>query len=525
MRENRESPPSPWVEGVEGRRGKARGRTPRMYEGGQSDSPVVPAKSANNGTKASAEPMEGRGGAKGNTDQQTTPRTQNRTGVPHALERVRQAAKRDRKAKFTALMHHITVERLRQACTELKRQAAPGIDGVTWTQYQKNLETNLRNLWDRVQKGTYQAKPSRRVYIPKADGTQRPLGIAALEDKIVQRAMAQVLNAIYEADFLGFSYGFRSGRSQHDALDALAVGLSLKKVNYVLDADIRGFYESLDQGWLGQFVEHRIADPRVQRLIQKWMRAGVMEAGSYSVSEAGVPQGASLSPLLANLYLHYVLDLWVEQWRKQKARGDVIVVRFADDAIFGFQHRAEAEKFLGDLRERLRTFALELHPEKTRLIEFGRYATNRRREQGLGKPETFDFLGFTHICGVSQKGKFLLKRQTMRKRMRQRLKGVKDELLRRRHDPIPEQGRWLGSVVRGYFGYHAVPTNIHALQSFRTQVERHWLRSLQRRSQRHRLDWTKMRRLSARYLPAPRILHPWPGARFDVKTRGKSPVR
>lgn len=525
MRENRESQPLPSTEGVEGRRGKAEGRTPRMHEGRQSDSPIVPTKSANKGAQASAESMEGRGGAKGNTIQQTTSRTQSRNDVPHALERVRHAARRDRKAKFTALLHHVTVERLRHAYSELKRHAAPGVDGVTWAKYQANLEENLRELQGRVQNGTYRAQPSRRVYIPKADGTQRPLGIASLEDKIVQRAMVQVLSAIYEEDFLGFSYGFRPGRGQHDALDALAAGLSMKKVNHVLDADIRGFYDSLDRRWLKQFIEHRIADPRVLRLIQKWMNAGVMEAGSYRVSEEGVPQGSSVSPLLANLYLHYVLDLWVEQWRKRQARGEVIVVRFADDTLFGFQHRADAERFLRDLRERLRKFALELHPEKTRLIEFGRYASQRRRERAKGKPETFDFLGFTHICAETQEGKFLLKRQTMRKRMRQRLKTVKAELQRRRHQPIPEQGRWLGSVVRGYFAYHAVPTNIHALQSFRTQVERHWLRSLRRRSQRHCLDWERMRKLSARWLPTPRILHPWPGERFDVRTRGKSPVR
>ena len=525
MRENRESQPLPSTDGVEGRRGKAEGRTPRMHGGGQSDSPIVPAKSANKGAQAPTESMEGRGGAKGNTNQQTTSRTQSRTDVPHALERVRQTARRDRNAKFSALLHHVTVERLRESYLALKRQASAGVDGVTWSQYHANAEESLRALHDRVQRGTYQAKPSRRVYIPKADGRQRPLGIASLEDKIVQRAVVQVLSAIYEEDFLGFSYGFRPGRGQHDALDALAAGLSMKKVNYVLDADIRGFYDSLDHGWLMKFVEHRIADPRVQRLIQKWMSAGVMETGSYSGSEEGVPQGASVSPLLGNLYLHYVLDVWVQQWRRRHARGEMIVVRYADDTLYGFQHRADAEQFQSELRERLRKFGLELHPEKTRLLEFGRYADKRRRERGLGKPETFDFLGFTHICSEGRNGKFLLRRQTMRKRMRERLRTVKTELMRRRHLPIPEQGKWLGSVVRGYFAYHAVPTNVHALQSFRTQVERHWLRALKRRSQRHRMDWERMRRLSARWLPAPRILHPWPGDRFDVRTRGKSPVR
>jgi RNA-directed DNA polymerase len=525
MRENRESQPLPWTEGVQGRCGKAESRTPQMNEGWQSDSSIVPAKSVNKEATTSAESMEGKDGAKGNTNQQNTPRTQSRIGVPNALERVRQAARRDKKAKFTALMHHVTLERLRQAYMELKRQAAPGVDGMTWERYQENLEGNLRELHGRVQKGTYQAQPSRRVYIPKADGQQRALGIATLEDKVVQRAIVQVLNAIYEEDFLGWSYGFRPKRGQHDALDALAVGLEIKKVSWVLDADIRRFYDTLDQRWLTKFIEHRIADPRVLRLIQKWMKAGVMEAGSFSVSEEGIAQGASVSPLLANLYLHYVLDLWVQQWRKRRARGEMIVVRFADDSIYGFQHRSDAEQFLSDLRERLSRFALELHPDKTRLLEFGRYAEQRRGKRGQGKPETFDFLGFTHISAKTRSGKFQLRRQTMRKRMRERLKAVKAELKRRRHQPIKEQGQWIGSVVRGYFAYHAVPTNIRALQAFREQVEWHWLRALRRRSQRHSLDWKRMRRLSERWLPKPRILHPWPSERFGVRTRGKSPVR
>ena len=526
MRENRESQPSPRNQGAQGRCGKAPGRTTQMNEGWQSDSSIVPTKSVNKEATDSAESMEGRDGAKGNTSQQTTPRTQSRTGVPHALERVRQAARRDKKAKFTALLHHVTVERMRQAYKELKRQAAPGVDGVTWTHYQENLEGNLRELHGRVHKGTYQGQPSRRVYIPKADGEQRALGIATLEDKVVQRAMAEVLSAIYEEDFLGWSYGFRPGRGPHDALDALAVGLQTKKVNWVLDADIRRFYDTLDQRWLMKFLEHRIADPRVLRLIQKWMKAGVMEAGDHRVSEEGIVQGASASPLLANLYLHYVLDLWVKQWRERKARGEMIVVRFADDSIYGFQHRSDAEQFLSDLRERLSRFALELHPDKTRLVEFGRFAAQSRAKRGEGKPETFDFLGFTHISGKTRNGRFLLRRQTMRKRMRERLKAVKAELRRRRHQPIDEQGKWIGSVVRGYFAYHGVPTNNRALQTFRAQVERHWLRALRRRSQRHRrLEWKRMRRLSAKWIPKPRILHPWPNERFHVRTRGKSPVR
>jgi group II intron reverse transcriptase/maturase len=438
---------------------------------------------------------------------------------------VREAARKDRNAKFTALLHHVTVERLRSAYHALHRKAAPGVDGVTWEQYGENLEDNLRDLHSRVHRGGYRARPSRRVCIPKADGRQRPLGIASLEDKILQRAVVEVLNAIYEADFLGFSYGFRPKRSQHDALDALAVGIRTRKVNWVLDADIRGFFDAIDHETLLQFAEHRIADRRVLRLIQKWLSAGVMDHGKWTKSTEGTPQGATVSPLLANLYLHYAFDLWAEQWRRRHCRGGMTIVRFADDFVVGFQHRADATRFQRELRERLRKFSLELHPEKTRLIEFGRYAADRRRERGLGKPETFDFLGLTHICARTRAGKFQLRRQTMRKRQRAKLHEVKGELMRRRHLPIPDQGRWLGNVVRGYFAYHAVPTNIRALQAFRTQVERHWLRALRRRGQRDRTTWERMRLLSERWIPKPRILHPWPNERFDAKTRGRSPVR
>jgi RNA-directed DNA polymerase len=362
--------------------------------------------------------------------------------------------------------------------------------------------------------------------IPKADGRQRPLGIASLEDKLVQRAVVEVLNAIYETDFLGFSYGFRPGRSPHHALDALATGLVRRKVNYLLDADIRGFFDAIDHGWLVKFVEHRIADARILRLIQKWLTAGVMEAGHWTASGEGTPQGATASPLLANIYLHYVLDLWTQQWRNRHAHGDLVIVRYADDFVVGFQYHADATRFLVELRERLRRFALELHPDKTRLISFGLFAAQRRAERGLkGRPETFNFLGFTHICGRTRSGKFLLVRRTMRQRMRAKLGELKSDLMRRRHLPIPIQGKWLGSVVRGYYAYHAVPTNIHAMQAFRTQVERHWGRALSRRSQRGRLTWETMRRLSHRWIPAPKIVHPWPGQRFDVRTRGRSRVR
>jgi RNA-directed DNA polymerase len=401
----------------------------------------------------------------------------------------------------------------------------PGIDGVTWSDYGQDLEENLRDLHARVHRGSYRARPSRRVYIPKADGRLRPLGIASLEDKILQRATVEVLNTIYESDFLGFSYGFRPGRSPHHALDALAAGIVKRKVNWVLDADVRDFFTRLDHAWLERVLEHRIADRRVLRLIRKWISAGVIEDGAWTSCDEGVPQGASASPLLANIYLHYVFDLWADQWRRRHARGDVILVRFADDYVAGFEHREDAERFLADLRERFAEFNLELADEKTRLIEFGRFAAQRRKARGLGRPETFDFLGFTHCCAQTQNGRFLLKRITISKRMRAKLREVKAELMRRRHLPVPEQGQWLGSVVRGHRAYYAVPGNIDAVHAFRTQATRHWYRALRRRSQRTRLDWKRMDRLATRWLPPARMMHPFPDARFDARTRGRSPVR
>jgi RNA-directed DNA polymerase len=486
----------------------------------KSDRSVVPAagtKPSNNahaGARA-AEMVEGRDLAERNTRQQNAPRTQCRTSAPSALTRVREAAKKDRSAKFTALLHHITIDALRSAFEKLNKKASSGIDGMTWQQYAKGLEENLKALHGRLHSGAYRAKPSRRVHIPKADGRRRPLGIASLEDKLVQRAVVEVLNAIYEVDFLGFSYGFRPQRSQHDALDALATGIQLKKVNWVLDADIRGFFDAIDHGWLRKFVEHRIADQRVLRLIQKWLSAGVMEEGRWTESSEGTPQGATVSPLLANVYLHYVLDLWIQQWRRKRARGDVVVVRYADDFIVGFQYQPDAERFLGDLRERLRKFSLELHPEKTRLIEFGRYAAERRAARETGKPETFNFLGFTHICAKTKRGEFQLARRTMRERLRGKLGEVKTELRRRMHQPIPKQGRYLHSVVTGFFRYHAVPTNMRALQSFRTEVEKLWLKTLQHRGQRDGTKWTRMKARSPRWLPKARIQHPWPTERFE----------
>lgn len=516
---NQEVPGPPAGDGPTGRSGKAIGRDPDMHGTGKSDGCVVPVKSPNNaGTPPAAEVMEGRRPTEGNTTAETASRTQSRVDAWFARDRVREAARRDRRARFTALLHHVTVDLLRDSFYALRRNAAPGVDGLTWQQYEENLEERLVDLHGRVHKGAYRAQPSRRVYIPKADGRQRPLGIAALEDKVVQQAVVTVLNLVYEEDFLGFSYGFRPGRGTHDALDALWVGLMGKKVNWVLDADIQGFFDTIDHGWLLKFIEHRIADRRMLRLIQKWLRAGVSEDGQWSPTNVGTPQGAVASPLLANVFLHYVFDLWVQHWRMKSARGDVIVVRYADDFVLGFQHRHEAERFLRELRERMLKFGLALHPEKTRLIEFGRFAARDRQQRREGKPEVFDFLGITHICGKKREGGgFTVKRKTASKRLRARLQAVKQALLRKRHEPVPQQGAWLRGVLNGYFAYHAIPGNFAALEAFRTQTARHWLHALRRRSQRHRLPWVRFSKLVARWLPKARILHPYPNERFYAK--------
>ena len=483
---------------------------------GKSDSLVVPTKPPNKAV--AAEVVEGRGLAEGNTIGSTRPGRRAGSDVPSGLDRVREAARKDRKARFTALLHHVDIDRLRNAYRVLNPRAATGVDEVTWRDYGEDLEVNLQNLVDRVHRGSYRAKPSRRVYIPKADGRLRPLGIAALEDKILQRAVVEVLNAIYEEDFLGFSYGFRPGRSPHEALDALAVGILRKKVNWILDADIRDFFTSLDQGWLTKFLEHRIADKRILRLIRRWLSAGVIEDGRWSDAGQGTPQGASVSPLLANVYLHYAFDTWAHAWRKRFARGDVVIVRFADDVVVGFQYESDARRFQAELAERLAKFNLELSADKTRLVEFGRFAAERRARRGLGRPETFTFLGFVHICATTRAGKFQLKRITIAKRMRATLHDIKVKLKRMMHLPIPEQGAWLASVVRGYYGYYAVPTNGRAMARFRFQVIRLWYRALRRRSQRTRLNWERMGRLAARWIPPARIQHPWPDARFGVRT-------
>jgi group II intron reverse transcriptase/maturase len=497
-----------------------------MHDREKSDGRVLPAKLPNNAQGGAAEAVEGRRPAKGNVASETRPGRRAGMSALSELDRVRRVARTDKDARFTALLHHVDVDRLRAAYFALRPKAAPGVDGVTWEDYGQDLEANLRDLHARVHRGAYRARPSRRVYIPKADGRHRPLGVAALEDRILQRALVEVLNAVYEQDFLGFSYGFRPGRSPHHALDALAVGIVEKKVNWVLDADFRDYFSSLDHRWLERFLEHRIADKRVLRLIQKWLAAGVIEEGSWTAFEEGVPQGASASPLLANVYAHYVFDLWAHQWRRRHARGDMVIVRFCDDFVVAFQYREDAKRFWADLRGRLAKFNLELNADKTRLIEFGRFAARDRKARGLGKPETFRFLGFTHVCGKARTtGRFKLKRITDAKRVRAKLRALRGEIERRRHQPLPEQARWLASVLRGHYQYYAVPDNIEALRAFRRHTIRHWLMALRRRSQRTTVTWQRMTRLETRWLPQPRILHPWPERRFDARTQGKSPVR
>jgi RNA-directed DNA polymerase len=487
-----------------------------MHGGGRSDPGIVAVKPANNAEPSAAESVEPRTGTKGNADQQSTRQAQDWESVSQALARIRQAAKLRKKERFTSLLHHVSVDLLRLSFFALKKDAAPGVDGLAWRDYEANLEDNLEDLHDRVHRGAYRALPSRRQYIPKADGRQRPIAICALEDKIVQRAVAVVLNAIYEEDFLGFSYGFRPKRSQHDALDALIVGITTTKVNWILEVDIRSFFDEVNRDWLGRFLEHRIADPRILRLIQKWLKAGVLENGVVIDSEKGTGQGTVISPMLANVYLHYSLDLWAERWRRREATGDMIIVRYADDVVVGFEHESDARRFWDAMRERLRTFSLSLHPEKTRLIEFGRHAAANRTRRGLGKPETFSFLGFTFIAGKSLRGRFLLKRRSRRDRMKAKLKEVAGQLRQRMHQSIPEQGVWLKQVVTGYFVYHAVPTNSDALVTFRDGIIARWRWVLHRRSQKSALTWTRMKKLADDWLPRPRILHPWPNQRFAV---------
>ena len=491
-------------------------RTSRMHVSEESDSAILPMSHSNKSGKPPAESGEGRALIEENTHQLSTCSTQSEIRVSQGLAGVRKAARARKEMKFTALLHHMTVALLRDSFYALKRKAAPGVDGVTWKEYEIGLEDRLADLHSRVHRGAYRARPSRRVYIPKPDGRKRPLGVAALADKIVQQAVVTILNQIYEEDFRGFSYGFRPGRSQHQALDALYVAITRKKVNWVLDCDIRSFFDQLSHDWLLRFVQHRVADRRILRLIQKWLKAGVMEGGEWKNTVVGSPQGSVASPLLANLYLHYVFDLWVDVWRRKCARGEVVVVRYADDNVLGFQHRSDADRFLEDFRERLRKFGLELHPDKTRRIEFGRFAEQDRKRRGEGKPETFDFLGLTHISGKDRNGSFALKRKTISKRLRARLLEIKQQLRGRMHDPVAQTGAWLRSVVQGYFNYHAIPGNIDSLSVFRYRVTRLWRNILIFRGQRHNLNWAKMQRLANRWIPQPHVLHPYPRVRFDA---------
>ena len=497
-----------------------------MHADEESDEGIVPMKRSNNEGSLSAEIVEGRASPEENGGQPTAVRTPRRGTASSRLEAVRRTARHDKKVRFTALLHHITVDLLKQSYIALKRDAAPGIDGVTWRTYGENLEAKLKDLHDRIHKGSYRARPAKRTYIPKTDGTKRPLSVWCLEDKIVQHAVVRVLEAVYEEDFVGFSYGFRPGRGQHDALDALHAGILRRRVNWVLDADIQGFFDAMSPTWILRFLEHRIADKRILRLIAKWLKVGVIEDGRITRGERGAPQGAVISPILANAYLHYVYDLWVLQWRRTKATGDVIVVRYADDTIVGFEHEHEARQFLHDLQERMGLFDLTLHPEKTRLIRFGRHAAKQRAERGEGKPEVFDFLGFTHYCTTSRKwGSFVIGRKTIKKRMLRTLEAVKVELRKRMHDPVVKTGAWVWQVLNGYLNYFAVPGNDKSLWWFFNEVRWRWLKSLKRRSETARLDWDRFMRITDRFFPPIRVRHPLPCHRFDAKIRGKSPVR
>ncbi len=522
-RENREIPRVSLPQPSGGERSEnASGGTADMHARGKSDGPIVPAKPANKADPSAAESVEERGSAEGNVDEPTAHRTPRRNKrASRGLFGVREAAERDGTLKFTALLHHVGMELLRASFFELKRNAAPGVDEVTWHEYEQGLEARLTDLHTRVHRGTYRARPSKRVWIPKSDGRQRPLGIASLEDKIVQRALRTVLEQIYETDFKGFSYGFRPRRGCHNALDALVMGLHRRKINWVLDADIRGFFDNISHEWLMKFLEHRIADKRVLRLIRKWLRAGVSEDGTWSRTTVGTPQGAVISPLLANVYLHYVLDWWIDWWRKNHATGDVIVVRYADDFVVGFQRKGDAVRCWRELGKRFAKFGLELHPDKTRLLEFGRFARQARARRGEKKPETFDFLGFTHQCGLSRNGRFLVRRAASAKRMRGKLSAIKTELRRRMHRPLGETGRWLRSVVRGWLNYYAVPHSMRRLRQFYRAVIRHWLGAIRRRSQkgRDRWNWSRMLRLASRWLPCPKILHPHPSERLRVRPK------
>ena len=495
----------------------------------KSDSAIVAVKSANKGASVPAEPMEPRAEPKGNLESQSTRRAQDRESVSQAADRIRQFVQREPRERLTALLHHVTVDALRWAFFDLKKDVAAGVDGMTWRMYGEGLEGRLADLHDRVHSGAYRAQPSRRVNIPKPDGGTRPLGVAAIEDKIVQKAVTEtILTPIYEAEFLGFSYGFRPGRGAHDALDALAVGIQRRKINWVVDCDIRAFFDNVSRDWLVRFLEHRIADKRVIRLIVKWLNAGVMEAGEWQDNLRGTPQGSVISPILANVYLHYVLDLWFQKkWRRREVSGETIIVRYADDFVVGFHYKRDAERFLDAVRQRFESFELALHPDKTRLVEFGRFALENRRQRGEGRPETFDFLGFTHYCTNTRKGHFQLGRKPVAKRISRTLKRIREALRRRMHANVEDTARWLGKVLGGWLNYYAVPGSFRHLDRFVQRLKRMWRTMLRRRSQKDRAKWSSIDRLAERYWPRVEIRHPWPDQRLAVSarhgaTRGRS---
>lgn len=484
----------------------------------ESDEAVVPRRSSNNGIPVPAETAEERASTKRNAGQEAARASQHGNRASIGLEGVRRKARADRTLRFTNLKHHLTLELLRESFHKLKRKAAPGLDGVRWDDYAKDLDSNLAALHERLRKESYRATPVLRTYIAKDNGAMRPLGKTCVEDKIVQQAVSTVLMAVYDANMFGFSYGFRPGKSQHDALDALAAAIQRRKVNWIVDADIRSFFDEIPHDELLRLIDLRIGDRWLQRLIRKWLKTGYSEEGVIHRSDRGTPQGSVISPLLANIYLHYVLDEWVQHRRTSAEEGDVVIVRYADDFVLGFQHRHVAEAYLTALRERFAAFGLRLHPDKTRLLEFGRYASSNRRRRGQGKPETFDFLGFTHICSTNRKGGFFLRRHTVRKRLKRKVKEVLENLRKRMHRPVHETGGWLGSIIRGFVNYYGVPGNSEAIRAFRDLLAKGWIKVLRRRSQKGRgLTWEAHRRIIDRYLPHARICHPFPDVRFDAR--------
>ena len=502
-----------------GPRGELQGDKAATHATRESDGCIVPKKEANNTTARAgvAEPPEGRRPAKRNPREQNMGRTQDRETVEQALERIREAVRRDRKKRLTTLWHHVYSEAtLREAYRKLNPTSSPGVDGQRWREYGEELDGRITELSARLKRMGHRPQAVLRRYISKENGKRRPIGIPALEDKIVERALVMVLEVIYEEEFANFSYGFRPGRSPHKALDALYMGIVSRKINWVLDADLSGYFDTIDHDWLVRMLEHRIADKRVVRYIIRCLKAGVVEDGYWREQGRGSPQGGCISPLLANIFLHYVLDGWVKKWRKTRARGDLIIVRYADDFVIGFQHQHEARQFYTELQQRLAKFGLKLNEEKTRLIAFGRFAAKDRHNRGDGKPETFDFLGFTHICGHDRRGRFQLKRKTIGKRLRAKLRVLKAEMRKRWMLTLPEMGRWLRRVLTGHFNYYGVPGNFRCLKGFRQAVILLWRRWIIRKSQRSRASYARMYRLANRWLPAACIRHPYPSERLCV---------